>query len=365
MRIVYLLTSLGMGGAERLVISLAEAMEARGHSVALLVLRPRLAEEWPTHLPTFHLEMRKSPFSVLASMARAHSFLCSFQPDLLHSHSFHANLMARLLTLLSPSHKLVCTVHNVYEGGWLRMMAYRLTDGLSQSTTMVSSAAAHRFLQWKAVSQERCRVITNGIGTREFLPQEKRRVCLRKQMGLKDEFLWLTAGRIVPAKDYPNLLDAVAQLRKVSSGMQLWIAGEGEDRELESLRSFTAKLGLTDCVRWLGLRRDLPALLDAADGFVLASAWEGMPLALGEAMAMAKPVVATDVGGVRELVGEAGRIVPAKDPRALAQAMSSTMQSPWNDRHAQGLAAQERIAKNFSMEAKLEEWEALYKTLEA
>ena len=71
----------------------------------------------------------------------------------------------------------------------------------------------------------------------------------------------------------------------------------------------------------------MPALLDAADGFVLASAWEGMPLAVGEAMAMEKPVVATDVGGVRELVGEAGVIVPAKSPESLAQAMLALMRS--------------------------------------
>jgi glycosyltransferase involved in cell wall biosynthesis len=363
MRIVYLLTSLGMGGAERLVVSLAEAMEARGHTAALLVLRPRLAEEWPTRLTVIYLGMRKSPFSVLSSIVRAHRFHRFFQPDLLHSHSFHANLVARVLTLLSSQRKLLCTIHNVYEGGWMRMMAYRLTNGLSQCTTVVSAEAAHRFLRWKAVSQEKCRVITNGISSSEFLPQEERRICLRKQMGLNDEFLWITAGRIVPAKDYPNLLSALAQLEKVSSGLQLWIAGAGEDRELESLRYFAAKLGLTDRVRWLGLRRDLPALLDAADGFVLASAWEGMPLALGEAMAMAKPVVATDVGGVREMVGETGRIVPAKDPKALAQAMRETMQSPLEERHAQGLMAQDRIAKKFSMKAKVEEWERLYKTL--
>ena len=68
-------------------------------------------------------------------------------------------------------------------------------------------------------------------------------------------------------------------------------------------------------MRWLGLRRDMPALLDAADGFVSGSAWEGMPLAVGEAMVMEKPIVATDVGGVRELVGDAGAIVEAKDSR--------------------------------------------------
>ena len=104
----------------------------------------------------------------------------------------------------------------------------------------------------------------------------------------------------------------------------------------------------------------MPALLDAADGFVLASAWEGMPLAVGEAMAMEKPVVATDVGGVRELVGEAGVIVPAKSPERLAEAMLEMMRRTDEERRKLGSAARERIAAHFSIDAKIDEWEALY-----
>ncbi len=110
-----------------------------------------------------------------------------------------------------------------------------------------------------------------------------------------------------------------------------------------AVQALAADLGVAS-VRWLGLRRDMPALLDAADGFVLASAWEGMPLAVGEAMAMEKPVVATDVGGVRELVGEAGVIVPAKSPESLAEAMLEMMRRTGEERRKLGLAARERIA---------------------
>jgi glycosyltransferase involved in cell wall biosynthesis len=107
----------------------------------------------------------------------------------------------------------------------------------------------------------------------------------------------------------------------------------------------------------------MPALLDAADGFVLASAWEGMPLALGEAMAMEKPVVATDVGGVRELVGESGVIVPARSRERLAEAMLEMMCRPDEERRRLGMAARERIAAHFSMDAKANEWEELYRKM--
>ena len=129
------------------------------------------------------------------------------------------------------------------------------------------------------------------------------------------------------------------------------------------MRGLSAELGLTDSVRWLGLRRDMAALLDAADGFVLASAWEGMPLALGEAMAMKKPVVATDVGGVGELAGDAGVIVPAGNPEALAGAMLELMRRSNKELQALGRAARERIATQFSIDARVDAWEALYRTM--
>jgi glycosyltransferase involved in cell wall biosynthesis len=86
-----------------------------------------------------------------------------------------------------------------------------------------------------------------------------------------------------------------------------------------------------------------------------------MPLAVGEAMAMEKPVVATDVGGVRELVGEAGEVVRAKRPERLAQAMLELMGTTPEDRRALGSAARERVQSLFSMNAKADEWEALYR----
>ena len=363
MRIVYVLTSLGMGGAERIVLALAGRMAQRGHTVAILVLCPPVAEQWPTTLPVIHLDMHKSSISVLAGVARGRRFLREFRPDVVHSHCFHANILARLLKVLVPGPAVLSTVHNVYEGGWARMLAYRLTDGLARQTIAVSQAAADRFVRLKAVPQRKCMVLTNGIDTAEFAPSADRRARMRTEMSAGAQFIWLTAGRIVPAKDYPNLLRAFARVRTACREAQLWIAGEATGTEFLTVQALVAELGLEDAVSWLGLRRDLPALLDAADGFVLGSAWEGMPLALGEAMAMEKPVVATDVGGVRELVEDAGAIVPAKDPCALAKAMLEQMQSTPEDRRALGLAARSRIQGHFGMDAKADEWEALYRAI--
>ncbi|MGO9337877.1 MAG: glycosyltransferase [Terracidiphilus sp.] len=353
MVIVYMLTSLGMGGAERQVLALASRMADRGHAVKLLVLRPPVAEQWPTALPVIHLDMRRSPVSVLQGFNRARRFLRDYRPDLIHSHSFHANMVARLLRIFVPAPVVLSTVHNVYEGGLHRMIAYRLTDSLCKRTTVVSAVAAARYVLLKAVPRHKCVVVTNGIETANFLSNAMRRMNVRTRMDVVDRFVWLTAGRLVPAKDIPNLLAAFKIVTATLPDAELWIAGEGK----------SAKHADLDQVRWLGLRRDLPALLDAADGFVLASAWEGMPLVVGEAMAMEKPVVATDVGGVREMVGDVGMLVPSKNPEALAAAMLVTMRSSNEVRQKLGRAARVRIEDYFSIEARAQQWESLYRTL--
>jgi glycosyltransferase involved in cell wall biosynthesis len=338
-------------------------MAQRGHAVALLVLKPRLPDELITALPVVHLGMRRNPLSLIRSIAESGFFLQAFCPDLLHSHSFHANLVARLLKLFVPGCVVLSTVHSVYEGPWHRMLAYRLTDGLSSRTIAVSQAVANRFMRLWAVPRPKCLVLTNGIDIVEFIPSFERRMRRRAEMGAQAEFTWLAAGRLTPAKDYPNLLRAFAQLRQFRPDARLWIAGDTAGARFHLLTALASRLSINDFVRWLGVRRDMPALLDAADGFVQASAWEGMPLALGEAMAMEKPVVATDVGGVHELVGECGLLAPPRNPDALAAAMLEAMCKPDVVREAWGYAARERIVAQFSMDAKADEWEALYLSL--
>lgn len=365
MRIVYVLNTLAVGGTERQVLAIAGRMAARGHTVALMVLRPRVADECTTALDVVHLDIQKNPANAIAGVRRAASFVRSFRPDVIHGHNFHGNMLARWMKLICRGPKVISTIHNVYEGGQSRMLAYRLTDRLAIVTTAVSGAVAERYVRLSAVAKSKIRVLTNGIDAVEFAPDTRRRLALRREMGVGDEFVWLSVGRNTTAKDLPNLLQAFGRVWEASPRARLWTAGGTPP---DATRNVTCSAlvmphGAMEYVRGLGLRRDVPALLDAADGFVLSSAWEGMPLALGEAMAMEKPVVATDVGGVRELVGDAGMVVPAKDSNALAATMLDIMNRPEEERAAMGRSARERICAKFSIDAKVDEWEALYRSI--
>jgi glycosyltransferase involved in cell wall biosynthesis len=362
MRILYVLTSLGIGGAESHTHALALRMVERGHDVRFMVLR-RFPEQLSLTLPVDCLNLRKSPMSAARGLMQARQYVHAFRPDVVHSHGFHGNLFARALRCIAPAPVLIATVHNTYEGGRARMFAYRLTDRLSTRTTTVSDAVGRRFVQLEAISPHRCVVLRNAIEPAEFTPTAQRRASTRSGMNAKDNFIWLAAGRIALAKDYPNLLEAFARAHKLHSQTQLWIAGEDRENYLPALQALARRLGIENAVRWLGLRRDLPALLDAADAFVLSSAWEGMPLVIAEAMAMARPVVATSVGGVQELVGNAGTLVPPNNAEALAEAMIALMRSPASVREAIGAAARTRIEEHFNMKNRAAEWERFYQAL--
>jgi len=352
-RILYLLTSLGVGGAEKQVIDLAQRMAARGHTVAIMSLK-HVEEEWPVKLPVVRLNLLKTPMGIWRGLRFAKSFLSIFRADLIHSHTFPANMFARMLRADGFSGPVINTIHNVYEGGWHRTLLYRATEPLVRTVSAVSAAAAQRSVRVGAVSARKMSVLSNGIDTTHFTSDKKRRRTLRSLMQTGSDFVWIAVGRLAPAKDYPNLLRAFALVREIHPDAQLWIVGEGENSIIDTSASG---------VRWLGLRRDVVDLLDASDGFVMSSEWEGMPLAIGEAMAMEKTVVATDVGGIRELVGEAGLIVPPRDSAALADAMLKVMTMDEWQRGVMRRDAREQIVRQYSMDARAMDWEEMYARL--
>lgn len=363
MRILYILNTLATGGTERQVVTLAARLQSRGHTVEIVSLRAPAAQEFLSQVPVHRLGIRKDPFTLSRAIVRGVRVLRVFRPDVVVANNFHGNLLARVLRIFVPRAALVSVIHNVYEGGTLRMLALRLTDGLSDASVAVCRAAAEIAVQRHVVQAGKCSAIPNAVDCSRFTPDAERRAQARAQSALHDEFVWLAVGRLAPAKNYTALLRTFAHVCVHAPHARLWIAGNGNEDYAENLRRTAHELNLDERVRWLGMARDVAALLDAADGFVLASAWEGMPMALAEAMAMEKPIVATDVGGVRELAGDcAGLVIPGEAAR-LADAMLRTMRATPEARLELGRAARERVVQHFSLEQTTARWEALFQRL--
>jgi glycosyltransferase involved in cell wall biosynthesis len=363
MRVLFLSTTMGMGGADQQLLTVAGGLRARGHEVmivSLTPLGPMGLEARQLGIATTSLEIRRGvpdPRGVfrLARLVRA------WKPDVLHSHMVHANLLARMVRLIAPVPALVSTIHSIYDGGRLRMAAYRLSNGLVDQMTIVSQAAADRFIAERIIPKELLKVLPNSVDTERFenLPVGTRKA-VRQSLGIQDEFVWVAVGRFEPAKDYPNMLHAFASVHEHHPRARLLLVGRGSlQPETETL---TRTLGLDGSVRFLGVRRDIPEVLSAADGYVMSSAWEGMPIVLLEAAAAGLPIVATRVSGNAEVVRheQSGFLVPPRDHEALGKAMRQLMDLSEAARRALGDCGSEHVRANYGVRQAVERWEELY-----
>jgi glycosyltransferase involved in cell wall biosynthesis len=364
MRILFLSTSMGMGGADSQLLAAAQELRVRGHDVlivSLTPLGPMGLRARSLGIPTESLEMPRG-IPDPRGLVRLIRLVRAWQPNVLHSHMVHANLMARTLKLVAPVPALVSTIHNIYDGGPLLMAAYRLTNGLVDAMTIISEAAADRFIEERIVPRELLRVVPNGVDP-ELYRQAPAGVRdgLRQGLGLGQEFVWLAVGRFETAKDYPNMLRAFAAVRERHPEAVLLLAGRGALQiETEAL---ARELQLGPAVRFLGVRDDVAALVGAADGYVMSSAWEGMPMVLLEAGAGGLPIVTTRVGGTAEVVldGHSGFLAPPRDHRALASAMLRLMGLTETERRTMGERGREHIRTRYGLTRVVEHWEELYR----
>jgi len=364
MRVLFLSTSMGMGGADKQVLCAAHELHSRGYDVlivSLTTLGPMGLEARASGIPTESLEMRRGvpdPRGLL----RLVRLVRAWRPDVLHSHMVHANLMARALRVLIPVPAMVSTIHNIYEVGPLWMAAYRLTNPLVDHMTIISQAAADRFVTEKIVPKRLLTVIPNGVDTERFRTvPDGARESVRTSLGLAQEFVWLAVGRFEIAKDYANMLRGFARVRERYPQTILLLVGRGAlQAETEALAQ---ALGLGRSVRFLGVRDDVPELMRAADGYVMSSAWEGMPIVLLEASAAGLPVVTTLVGGNHEVVleNETGFLVPPRDSDALGLAMLRLMESPEARRRSMGKRGREHVRLHYGLGRVVDRWEELYR----
>ena len=364
-RLAYLTTGLSYGGAETQLKHIVIELKSRGWEIIIISMLPPIAynrELADSGIEVISLNMRRGKLRA-GALFEAGSILRRWRPHVVHSFMVHANILARLSRLIHWAPVQSSSARNTHEGGNLRMLAYRLTDPICDMTTQVSQAGVKRYVTIGAVPEGKIRMIPNGVETESFRPHPELRQRLRTELNIDDALVWLAVGRFEKQKDYPNLIRAFAKLATNRSNAILLVVGEGSlEREITSL---VASLGLQERIRFLGVRRDMPAVMNAADAFVLASSWEGMPNTLLEASASELPIVATDVGGSREIVvdRQTGLLVPPHDSQALAEAMQNIMGLTAAERTRLGQAGRTFVDENFGLRSITSVWESLYSDL--
>ncbi|EON15575.1 glycosyltransferase [Pandoraea sp. SD6-2] len=368
MRIALFVTGMQLGGAETQVADLARGFLARGHDVDLISLTGTCAIDLPEspRLTRIELKANKTPWSLACALRRLVSHLRAWQPDVVHAHMVHANLLARVARWFVRMPVLVTSAHSRNEGGRLRMLAYRLTDRWTDLTTNVSEDAVAAFVAQRAAPAARIASMPNGIDTARYRPDAQARSQWRAAVRATSSDaapIVFAAGRMVEAKDYPTLIDAFSHVLRELPEARLFIAGDGPLRT--SVQALIDTRGLAGAVTLLGRRDDIAQWMCAADVYAMSSAWEGLPLVIGEAMASGLPVVSTDCGGVRELVGSspANTLVHVGDAQALGDALIHHLHADASVRQAAGAANRERILAHYSLDAVVTRWLETYARL--
>jgi glycosyltransferase involved in cell wall biosynthesis len=355
-----LLESDAPGGAEGMVLLLAEELRRRGHWVC--PVGPDHGSGWLAEQfrargfepETFSIR-RPLDWRCLRGLAR---LIKQHQIDVIHSHEFAMSVYGAAAALMRRRPHII-TMHGgqYFALRWWRRMALRWACRGSANAIAVSRATQSHLLQTLRLDASAIRVIHNGVPF-----HAGRRDLVRQELGVADgEVLIVAVGSLYPVKGHIILLRALAELEANGGAIPYRLAIVGQGEEESALRTFTIQHGLADRVMLLGYRSDIPAVLAAADIFAMPSLSEGLPLALLEAMFAGKAVVASDVGGIPEVVtpGRDGVLIPAGDHRELSLALRRLIDDPFN-RATLGRSAQMRATTDFSVERMTDAYENLY-----
>ncbi len=360
MKIVKVITGLGLGGAETQLCLLSERMCEKGNDITIISLvGESVISPINRDIRLVELRMQKSIFGFIRSLIKLVSLFYEMKPDIIHAHMFHANIMARLASFLTLNcSRLICTAHSKNEGGRIRMFVYRLTDFMCSKTTNVSKEALDNFIALKAFKASKSEVVYNGLDFNRFIFSNDSRNKIRNEFSIPgDTKLILCVGRLTEAKDYPNLLNAIKCLS--DTNVILLIVGGGELRaELERL---VLDLGLSHQVIFAGIRNDVKDFYSASDLVVLSSRWEGFGLVLAEAMGAKSPVVSTNSGGVSEVIGCKDFLVPINDYQALATKISSVLSLSESEKENIVERNRKHVIDNFSIDQVVDKWLDIYK----
>ena len=330
MKILHVVENLERGGLERVVVDLAARQRADGHEVRVAcVFEPGLlAQELEALRVPVEACGKRRGFD-LRALQRLRQAMRASRGGVLHTHNATAHYLACAAGLGLGFARVVNTRHGMGAADpasrkeWLYRRTMRRTDVVAA----VCEAARTRFHAQGVAPRGRLLAVPNGIRTDAFARSgAQARDALARALDLGEDALIVgTVGRLNPVKDQATLIEAFARVHAAMPRAALVVVGDGPARQ--ALQAQAQASGVAHRVRLLGDRDDVAALLRGFDLFALSSRSEGYSIALLEACAAALPIVTTDVGGNGEIVveGRNGRLVPAADPVAFAQAMAGVL----------------------------------------
>ena len=348
MDVVHIINNLPVGGAEQFLVQLVRAQQSQGVRPRVLSLcEPNpLARELKVPFECMGRRRLNDPRVIgdLIGALRRHPV------DIVHTHLFYADTFGRIAARWNGN-PVLSTVHST-EAGKLsrrRRLAMKLTVPLVKRVVAVSSAVQTAVCQNFGIPKTVVPVIPNGVDLSEYEHVER---LPRSEWGVPQGALLVgCVGRIVASKGYDSLLRSVAQLPDI----HLLMVGEGPDQQ--ELQRLARELGITDRTTWLGLRRDVAAILAALDVFAMPSHWEGHSIALLEAMAAGCALLVSDLPELTETTKDAAVRITPGDVGSITAGLQELHQA--DRRHQSATRAREQVQR-FTIERSAQAYGTLY-----
>ena len=371
-RILHLISSLDVGGAELSLLRVLSGMDDERFENRVVSLIPAGtvgARIRALGVRVDSLAMRRGRASPVA-VVRLVRMLRHERPDILQTWLYHADLLGLVAGCLA---RRVCVVWNVRSSNmdmahyrWLSGATVRACARLSRlpRAVVVNSEAGRHFHEVIGYRARRWVVIPNGLDTSEFRPNPAALLALRAEIGAgaEDVLIGLVA-RFDPMKDHRTFLQAAGILVRGGVNARFVLAGDGVVAQNSNLDMLVREEGLGGRVYPMGRRDDVSWLLAGLDIAVLSSASEGFPNVVAEAMACGVPCVVTDVGDAAAIVANTGLVVPRRNPEALAAGLRTLVVMGTRERSRLGRLARARIEQEFSLERMVRAYGNLYMSL--
>jgi glycosyltransferase involved in cell wall biosynthesis len=372
-KIVYLTTGLSTGGAEIMLYHLLSRINKQKFELAVVSLTDRgtygdRIEKLGIPVHTINMKPGIPTPTAIWRLTQTFNHL---QPDLIQGWMYHGNLAANIATILFKQKiPIFWSIHHSITSlrSEKRMTRSIIKIGtyiskLNRKVIFVSQNSKNQHEKLGYSSNNSC-VIPNGFDTSQFQPSftAKSNICSELKIP-NNSFLIGLICRYHPMKDHANFLKAAALLSKQKPHVHFVLAGTNVDHKNINLIKVIQELKLLDNVHLLGERDDMPNIIPAFDIVSLASAYgEAFPLIIGESMSCGVPCVVTDVGDARWIIGDTGKVVPPKNPEALADGWQDLIDMSMEERQKLGIAARSRIVNLFSLDSVVSKYEHLYES---
>lgn len=363
MKILYIITSLNLGGAEKEVCKLADSIvETYKCKVDLISLTNKIKiKPKNKDVKLFKLNINKNPYSFFINYIKLINLIKKLKPDIIHSHLHHAIILSRSLKIFFPKLKIISTVHNSINKNTFFTKLLRFTDYFSDLNSTVSKNALRQYLNLKIFNKKNSTFIYNGIEINNYKYNINIRKKIREKENIQaDEFVFISISRLIKTKGIFDLLKAFKSLGS-NSKVKLIIIGEGVLKP--AIIDFVNKNYLNSLVILKSDKTSVRDYLCASDTLINASYSEGFSLISIEGLSNKIPIIATDIPTHKEIISKNARYFTAGDVLSLSKLMKIKKRIREKRMSFSSVKGYERVKEKFSIERLVKEWFMTYKNL--